>query len=64
MTIPYVQELSENVSRLKYKIRTAFKIQNTVRYYLFKTKPKNFTQDTKTVFTVFSVNATGETKGL
>lgn len=49
MSIPYVPGLSEKIRRVarKFKIRTAFKTQNTLRQCLVKTKPKNGTQDSK-----------------
>jgi len=69
MSIPYVPGLSEKIRRVarKYKIRTAFKTQNTLRQSLVKTKPKNGTQGTKNC--VYRINCSdcsrpyyGETK--
>lgn len=49
ITIPYVNKLSEKIRRVarKYKIKTAFKSQNTIRQHLIKTKPLNEEQASK-----------------
>ena len=68
MSIPYVPGLSEKIRRVgrKYKIRTAFKTQNTLRQSLVKTRPKNGTQDSKNC--IYSIKCScsreyiGETK--
>src|SRR5204863_488936 len=69
MSIPYVPGLSEKIRRVarKFKVRTAFKTQNTLRQCLVKTKPKNGTQGSKNC--VYRINCNscsrpyyGETK--
>ncbi len=68
MSIPYVPGLSEKLRRLarKFKVRTAFRTQNTLRQSLVKTKPRNVTQESKNC--VYSIKCScdreyiGETK--
>src|SRR5436190_22366147 len=49
MSIPYVQGISEKISRIgrKYNIKTAFRTHNTLRQSLVKTKPKSSVQESK-----------------
>ena len=49
MSIPYIPKVSEKIRRIarKYKIKTAFKTQNTLRQHLTKVKPANEEQDSR-----------------
>lgn len=62
ITIPYVPKLSEKIRRVarKYKIKTAFKSDNTLRQHLTKVKPKCDEQASKNCIYSIKCECEGE----
>lgn len=62
INIPYVPKLSEKIRRIarKYKIKTSFKSDNTLRQHLTKVKPRNEEQASKNCIYSIKCECEGE----